>query len=109
MTTVLMERCAKSAENAPSGDTPSCLFVATSLVTWTTANPEQFARDFQINDTVSRYRACAYPPLMRSRQRQWPWSIRSARRHYRLAGSVKGSMPLAAAVSSTRSAGLSAF
>ena len=32
-----------------------------------------------------------------SRQRPWPWSIRSASRHYRLAGNVKGSMPLAAA------------
>ena len=67
MTTVLMERCAKSAENAPSGDTPSCLFVATSLVTWTTANPEQFARDFQINDTVYRRLDPDYYAWLRSR------------------------------------------
>ena len=109
MSMELQEQCAKLMPEAPEDNSRDCLFVSTSLATWTTVNPEQFARDFQISDTVSRYRACAYPPLMRSRQRQWPWSIRSARRHYRLAGSVKGSMPLAAAVSSTRSAGLSAF
>ena len=67
MTTVLPEQCAKSAEDAPSGDTPSCLFVSTSLATWTTANPEQFARDFQINDTVYRRLDPDYYAWLRSR------------------------------------------
>ena len=189
MTTVSTELCAQSAEDAPSGDSPGCLFVSTSLATWTTANPEQFARDFQINDTVYRrldpdYYAwlrsrmavakkaataghlppaafeelrvrfnavhdwavghfgedellaavrtvragdykppvaedegdasscagCAQsPPATTSRQRRWPWSIRSASRHYRSAGNVEGSMPLAAAAFSTPDAASSAF
>ena len=67
MTTVLTEQCAKSAEDAPSGDSPGCLFVSTSLATWTTANPEQFARDFQINDTVYRRLDPDYYAWLRSR------------------------------------------
>ena len=67
MTTVLTEQCAKSAEDAPSGDTPDCLFVATSLATWTTANPERFARDVQINDTVYRRLDHEYYAWLRSR------------------------------------------
>lgn len=67
MTTVLMEQCAKSAEDAPSGVSPGCLFVSTSLATWTTANPEQFARDFQINDTVYRRLDPEYYIWLRSR------------------------------------------
>ena len=189
MSTVLTEQCAQSAEDAPSGDSPGCLFVSTSLATWTTANPEQFARDFQINDTVYRRldpeyyawlrsrmvvakkaataghlppaafeelrvrfnavhewavehfgedataggganrscrattsrrwprmkgreflcRACANPPPMTSRQKRSPWSIRSASRRYRSAGSVEGCMPLAAAAFSTQIAASSAF
>ena len=67
MTTVSTEQCAKSAEDAPSGDSPGCLFVSTSLATWTTANPEQFARDFQINDTVYRRLDPEYYAWLRSR------------------------------------------
>ena len=67
MTTVLTEQCAKPAEDAPSGDSPGCLFVSTSLATWTTANPEQFARDFQINDTVYRRIDPDYYAWLRSR------------------------------------------
>ena len=67
MTTVLTEQCAKSAEDPPSGDSPGCLFVSTSLATWTTANPEQFARDFQINDTVYRRLDPDYYAWLRSR------------------------------------------
>ena len=67
MTTVLTEQCAKPAEDAPSGDSPGCLFVSTSLATWTTANPEQFARDFQINDTVYRRLDPEYYIWLRSR------------------------------------------
>ena len=67
MTTVLTEQCAKLAEDAPSGDSPGCLFVSTSLATWTTANPEQFARDFQINDTVYRRLDPDYYAWLRSR------------------------------------------
>jgi hypothetical protein len=67
MTTVSMEQCAKPAEDSPSGETTDCLFVATSLATWTTANPEQFARDFQINDTVYRRLDPDYYAWLRSR------------------------------------------
>jgi hypothetical protein len=67
MTTVLTEQCAKSAAHAPFCDSPDCLFVSTSLATWTTANPEQFARDFQINDTVYRRIDPEYYAWLRSR------------------------------------------
>ena len=67
MTTVLTEQCAKSAEDAPLGVSPGCLFVSTSLAGWTTANPEQFARDFQINDTVYRRLDPDYYAWLRSR------------------------------------------
>ena len=67
MTTVLTEQCARSAEVRPSGDSPGCLFVSTSLATWTTGKPEQFARDFQINDTVYRRLDPDYYAWLRSR------------------------------------------
>ena len=67
MTTILTEQCAKSAAHAPGGDSPGCLFVSTSLATWTTANPEQFARDFHINDTVYRRLDPDYYAWLRSR------------------------------------------
>ena len=67
MTTVLTEQCARSAEDPPSGDSPGCLFVSTSLATWTTGKPEQFARDFQINDTVYRRLDPGYYAWLRSR------------------------------------------
>jgi hypothetical protein len=50
----LQEQCAKLMPEVPGENSRGCLFVATSLATWMTANPEQFARDFQINDTVYR-------------------------------------------------------
>jgi hypothetical protein len=67
MTTVLTEQCAKSAEDAPPGDSPGCLFVSTSLTTCTTATPEQFARDFQLDDTVYRRLDPDYYAWLRSR------------------------------------------
>src|ERR1019366_2443391 len=67
MTTALPKQCAKSSSHAPDGDSPSCLFVSTSLATWTTANSEQFARDFQINDTVYRRLDPDYYAWLRSR------------------------------------------
>jgi hypothetical protein len=67
MTTALPEQCAKSSAHAPSGDSPGCLFVSTSLTTWTTANPEQFARDFQLDDTVYRRLDPDYYAWLRSR------------------------------------------
>src|SRR4051812_37138635 len=67
MTTVLTELCAQSAEDSPSGESPGCLFVSTSLATWTTANREQFARDFQINDMVYRRLDPDYYAWLRSR------------------------------------------
>ena len=67
MTTVLTELCAQSAEDPRSGESPGCLFVSTSLATWTTTNPEQFARDLQINDTVYRRLDPDYYAWLRSR------------------------------------------
>lgn len=63
----LREQCVNSTTVAPRGSSPGCLFVSTSLVTWTTASPEQFARDFQINDTVYRRLDPEYYAWLRSR------------------------------------------
>ncbi len=43
------------------------LFVATSLAVWSTNEPERFARDFQINDTVYRRLDPDYYAWLRSR------------------------------------------
>ena len=43
------------------------LFVATSLAVWSTDEPERFARDFQINDTVYRRLDPDYYAWLRSR------------------------------------------
>jgi hypothetical protein len=43
------------------------LFVATSLAVWSTKEPERFARDFQINDTVYRRLDPDYYAWLRSR------------------------------------------
>ena len=67
MNTVLMEQCAEAIPSPTATDAPNCLFVSTSLTTWTTANPEQFARDFQINDTVYRRLDPEYYAWLRSR------------------------------------------
>lgn len=67
MSTELQEQCAKSTMEAPGGHSRGCLFVSTSLATWTTVNPEQFARDFQINDTVYRRLDPEYYVWLRSR------------------------------------------
>ena len=67
MPTVLTEQCGESDQDASSADTPKYLFVATSLATWTTANPEWFARDFQIDDTVYRRLDPEYYAWLRSR------------------------------------------
>jgi hypothetical protein len=67
MSTELQEQCAKLKTEASEGDSRGCLFVSTSLATWTTAHPEQFARDFQINDTVYRRLDPEYYVWLRSR------------------------------------------
>ena len=67
MSIELQEQCAKVMPEAPGGNSRGCLFVSTSLATWTTANPEQFARDFQINDTVYRRLDPEYYIWLRSR------------------------------------------
>ena len=67
MNTVLLEQCAETIPSATDADAPNCLFVSTSLATWTTANPEQFARDFQINDTAYRRLDPEYYAWLRSR------------------------------------------
>jgi hypothetical protein len=183
MSIAVPEQCAISASA-----TPGSLFVATSLHVWSTGEPDWFARDFQINDTVYRRLDPEYYAWLRSRMvlakkaataghldaaafedlrvrfnavHEWAvehfgedellatvqtvragdynppvaeyegtqipvpgvrksaaddvsaeamaLAIRSASRHYCLGGSVKGSMRLAAAVSSTHSAASSAF
>ena len=63
----VQEQCAKSIPDASGGHSPGCLFVSTSLATWTTASPEQFARDFQLNDTVYRRLDPEYYAWLRSR------------------------------------------
>ena len=45
----------------------SALFIATSLAVWSTDEPERFARDFQINDTVYRRLDPEYYAWLRSR------------------------------------------
>lgn len=67
MNQTLEEQCAPSITEIPSDRSPGCLFVSTSLATWTTANPEQFARDLQINDTVYRRLDPEYYAWLRSR------------------------------------------
>lgn len=67
MSMELQEQCAKLMPEAPEDNSRGCLFVSTSLATWTTANPEQFARDFQINDTVYRRLDPKYYIWLRSR------------------------------------------
>lgn len=67
MNQTLEERCAQSMAEVTSDGSPGCLFVSTSLATWTTATPEQFARDFQINDTVYRRLDPEYYAWLRSR------------------------------------------
>ena len=63
----LQEQCAKPIPAAPEGQSPGCLFVSSTLLTWATANPEWFARDFQINDTVYRRLDPEYYAWLRSR------------------------------------------
>jgi hypothetical protein len=67
MSMKLQEQCVKLMPEAPGDNSRGCLFVATSLATWTTPNPEQFARDFQINDTVYRRLDPEYYIWLRSR------------------------------------------
>lgn len=61
------DQCANPTSEAPRDTLPGCLFVSTSLATWTTASPEQFARDFQINDTMYRRLDPEYYAWLRSR------------------------------------------
>ena len=62
MSVAVLEPCAISAPAAPGS-----LFVATSLHVWSTAEPDRFARDFQINDTVYRRLDPEYYAWLRSR------------------------------------------
>lgn len=57
------ERVATNDEGRPS----LALFVSSALDTWATANPEWFARDVQINDTVYRRIDPEYYAWLRSR------------------------------------------
>ena len=62
MSVAALEPCATSAPTALRS-----LFVATSLHVWSTAEPDRFARDFQINDTVYRRLDPEYYAWLRSR------------------------------------------
>ena len=62
MSVAVPEQCAPSASVAPGS-----LFVATSLHVWFTGEPDRFARDFQINDTVYRRLDPDYYAWLRSR------------------------------------------
>ncbi len=59
MNTSPPETCAPAA--------PGSLFVSSSSFTWTTPNPERFARDFQVNDTAYRRLDPEYYAWLRSR------------------------------------------
>jgi len=63
----LQEQCAKSIPAAPDRDPPGCMFVSSTLSTWKTVNPEWFARDFQVDDTVYRRLDPEYYAWLRSR------------------------------------------
>lgn len=67
MTMATAEPYAIPTSSAPDGNSPGALFVSTSLATWTTSNPEQFARDCQINDTAYRQLDPEYYAWLRSR------------------------------------------
>ena len=51
----------------PPSAAPGSLFVATSLHVWSTGEPDRFARDFQIDDTVYRRLDPEYYAWLRSR------------------------------------------
>jgi len=63
----LQEQCANPLPAAQNSQSPDCLFVSSALSTWATANPEWFARDFQINDMVYRRLDPEYYAWLRSR------------------------------------------
>jgi hypothetical protein len=67
MSVELQEPCAVSVPAAPDSDSRECLFVSSTLSTWTAANPEWFARDVQINDTAYRRLDPDYYAWLRSR------------------------------------------
>jgi hypothetical protein len=67
MSLALQEQSVDTIQGATNVDSPACLFVSTSLATWTTARPEWFARDFQIDDTAYRRLDPNYYAWLRSR------------------------------------------
>jgi len=67
MKTESQEQCVSAVGVAPHGPSPGCLFVSSTLATWTTPHPEWFARDVQINDTVYRRLDPEYYAWLRSR------------------------------------------
>ena len=62
MSVALPEPCTMSCSAAPGS-----MFVATSLHVWFTGEPDRFARDFQIDDTVFRRLDPEYYAWLRSR------------------------------------------
>ena len=64
MSVAVLEQC---AIDPAASAAPGSLFVATSLHVWSTGEPDRFARDFQINDTVYRRLDPEYYAWLRSR------------------------------------------
>ncbi len=54
MSTVLPEHWAEATSTTPDGNSLGALFVSTGLDSWIADQPEMFARDCRINDTVYR-------------------------------------------------------
>jgi hypothetical protein len=67
MNVALQEKCEKPILVAPEDQSPSWIFVSSTLATWKTATPDRFVRDFQINDTVYRRLDPEYYAWLRSR------------------------------------------
>lgn len=67
MSVELQEQCAESTPAATVHNPPEYMFVSSTLSTWMTANPEWFARDFQIDDTMYRRLDPQYYAWLRSR------------------------------------------
>ena len=67
MSTEIQEQCVDSTPGAADDKSRGHLFASTSLATWSTPSPEQFARDFQINNTVYRRLDPEYYAWLRAR------------------------------------------
>ena len=67
MNAVISEPCATTIPDIPNSRPPGWPFIATSLDFWFTNEPDRFARDCQIDDTVFRRLDPEYYAWLRSR------------------------------------------